>query len=139
MLDLKFILKNIDLVKKNCIDRNMNVNLDDLEKLASERSSLISELEEIRMNQNQTAKAMKAKLSDEERKELIKKGSELKAKATELDEKTKEIDSKVKEIQAKIPNMSHPDTPVGKGEESNKIICFYSEPTKFESFLLFAR
>ena len=132
MLDLKFILKNIDLVKKNCIDRNINVNLDDLEKLASERSSLISELEEIRMNQNQTAKAMKAKLSDEERKELIKKGSELKAKATELDEKTKEIDSKVKEIQAKIPNMSHPDTPVGKGEESNKIICFYSEPTKFD-------
>ena len=132
MLDLKFILKNIDLVKKNCSDRNINVNLDDLEKLASERSALISELEEIRMNQNQTAKAMKAKLSDEERKELIKKGSELKTKATELDEKTKEIDGKVKEIQAKIPNMSHPDTPVGKGEESNKIICFYSEPTKFD-------
>ncbi len=131
MLDLKFILKNIDEVKRNCENRNISVDMDALAALAAERSSLTEEVEGIRMQQNQTAKAMKGKLTQEERQELIKKGAELKATASDKETELKRINSELREIQSKIPNMTHPDAPVGKGEESNRNESFFMEPTKF--------
>ncbi|MCQ2736372.1 MAG: serine--tRNA ligase [bacterium] len=132
MLDLKFILKNMEDVRKNCENRNIKVDLDELARIAGERSALTEEVENIRMQQNQTAKKMKGKLTPEERQELIKEGSELKAKAAEKDEVLKKLNADLKELQSKIPNMTHPEAPVGKGEESNRDEYFFMEPTKFD-------
>ncbi len=132
MLDLKFIIKNAEEVKKNCLDRNISADVNAVVNLAKERSSLISELDDIRAKQNQNAKLMKSKLTEDERAELIKKGSALKAESVKKDELLKSVNLRLKDMQAKIPNMTHPNAPRGKDEDSNNVKYIFKHPTEFD-------
>ena len=132
MLDLKFILKNIEEVKKNCENRNIHINFDEFKQLAEQRNSSLREVEELRKQQNDTAKEMKKPLEKSERERLIEQGSKLKALAAEKEVNAKDAEEKLKEVQGRIPNMSHPDAPIGRGEESNTLLRLVGQPRKFD-------
>lgn len=132
MLDLKFVLSNVDAVKLNCRRRNIKVDVDRLLALDGERLSLLKRVEDIRRQQNENANAMKGKLPPSEREKLIATGRELKQAAadeeTGLASLTKEVDALLRQI----PNMTHPDSPVASSEEGNKEIRRNGEPAKFD-------
>lgn len=131
MLDLKFILKNIEEVKKNSENRNTKIDFEEFQGLAEKRIESLKEIEELRKQQNETAKEMKQPLENSEREKLIEKGSRLKALAAEKEAIAKDAEEKLKVAQSLIPNMSHPDAPVGKGEESNAILKHVGTPREF--------
>ena len=50
MLDLRFIQENLEAVRENCRNRNLDVDLDRLSELVEKRRSLIAEQQSLRGN-----------------------------------------------------------------------------------------
>ena len=71
MLDYRFIKENLDAVKANIAARNMTADADAVVALFDERTRLVTSLQELQTRRNDNARAMKGKLSDDERAKLI--------------------------------------------------------------------
>ncbi len=124
MLDIKFIRDNTDLIKENCKNRHVNIDIDLLLKLDMERRDALKETENLRALRNSKSKG---KPTEEEIAKLRKVGDDIAA----LETKMAEIDSKYQELLFKVPNLTHPETPVG-GEDNFKVIHANSAPKPFK-------
>lgn len=119
MLDFKFIRDNVEAVKANIKNRFMEADADLVVELYEKYNASLAELEEVRAKRNENAKSMKGKLSPEERSVLIEKGKELKTQIADLESTTSELKSQLSSEASKIPNMAHPDAPIGKEDKEN--------------------
>lgn len=123
MLDIKFIRENKELVKKNCIDRRAKVDIDLILSLDEERKNLLKQAEELRSLRNAKSKG---KPTDEE----IKKMREVGDTITKIEKDLAEVETKYLEEMMKIPNLTHPDSPIGE-ESDFKVIYKNFEPKEF--------
>jgi len=119
MLDLKFILQNHKLMDENCKKRNLRVNLDLVKELAEKRSLVLQLTEKLRAEINQISKQIGEKGKN---KELILKAQKLKEELRIEEEDNKGINEKLKKELYKMPNLIHPETPIGKIDKDNKEI-----------------
>ncbi len=124
MLDIKFIRDNQELVKENCKNRHVNVDVDLLLKLDSERRDGLKEIENLRALRNSKSKG---KPTEEEIAKLRKVGEDIAG----LEKKMEDIDNKYRELLFKVPNLTHPETPVG-GEDKFKVLHTNLEPKPFK-------
>jgi seryl-tRNA synthetase len=132
MLDLRYILEHVDEVRKNTALRNMEADIDRLVELAGQRSEIIQETEAKRRRSNEVSKLNRGKLTPEERAPLIEEGKQLKTDIAALEETHRAIEDELFEIRSHIPNLTHPETPCGKGEEQNNEVKTWGEPTTFD-------
>jgi len=123
MLDIKFIRENKDLVKQNCIDRRAKVDIDLVLSLDEERRNLLKQAEELRSLRNAKSKG---KPTEEE----IKKMREVGDTITKIEKDLAEVETKYLEEMMKIPNLTHPDSPIGE-ESDFKVIYKNFEPKEF--------
>ena len=119
MLDLKFVRDNAELVKKNVADRFMHVDVDLVVKLFDERSTLHQEIDTLRQKRNENAARMKAKLELDERNSLIEEGKALKERIAAVEADLEATETRLFAEATKIPNLAHPEAPVGKEEKDN--------------------
>lgn len=117
-IDFKFIRDNVDLVKQNCVDRLVKADPDHVVTLYDEFVQLTQEADAVRAARNENSSAMKKKLSDEERQTLISKGKTLKNELDMIDAKLHSIESALQTEGKKLPNLTHPDVPVGAEEHA---------------------
>ncbi|WP_321991886.1 serine--tRNA ligase [Marispirochaeta aestuarii] len=132
MLDLKFIRDNADAVRRNIANRFMTADLDKVIALYEERNRLLNEVDDLRRQRNENAAKMKGKLPPEERAPLVEEGKRLKEDISGLEERLKTVSAELKEAAEKIPNMAHPDAPVGKEDKDNLEIRRFGEPASFD-------
>ena len=71
MLDYRFIKENLEAVKKNIAQRHMDASADAVVALYDKRTALVTAVQKLQAKRNEIANAMKAKLSDEERRKFI--------------------------------------------------------------------
>ncbi|MCL2801811.1 MAG: serine--tRNA ligase [Treponema sp.] len=119
MLDYKFISENISAVQANIADRFMKADAQEVSRLYEKRTGLATNLQGLQQKRNANADAMKGKLEPEARNALIEEGKKLKE---EIAAAEKDLESAEKELLTearKIPNMAHPDAPVGKEDKDN--------------------
>lgn len=124
MLDIKFIRENSEEVKKSITDRGMNVDIDELLGLDEKRRALISKIEEGRAVRN---KESMSKPSPEEIERMRTLGDEI----ARLEKEFKDISVYYIELLKKVPNLIHPDVPLG-GEEDFKVIEEKDHSPKFD-------
>jgi len=124
MLDLKFVLENKELVEENCKNRGTRVNLEELFALNDERKALLTKIEDLRNKRNEQSKE---KPSPDDIFLMRKLGTEIK----QLEGILHNIEDKIKDLMFQIPNMTHPDSPIG-GEEDYKVIYTNKKPDKFK-------
>ena len=74
MLDYKFIKDNLEAVKQNIINRNMNADADKVVELFDKRTELVTKLQGLQQKRNENAASMKQKLDNDKRQELIAAG-----------------------------------------------------------------
>ncbi len=132
MLDPKFIRDNLDAVLLNVKNRHVSADPTKVVKLYEQRNTVLRELEEARAARNANAQKMKAKLSPEERSVLVEEGKQLKEKIATLEKGHEELEKGLTEEALKIPNMAHPDAPVGEGEAGNKPLRTWGKPASFD-------
>ena len=119
MLDFKFVKDNLDAVRENIKNRNVSAAPEKVVELYDQRNVLIQKLEDLRRQRNENASKMKGKLEPEIRQGLIDEGKALKEQISEVEVR---MDGLLKDLQQEavlIPNMAHPDAPVGKEDKDN--------------------
>ena len=119
MLDRKFILENVDAVKLNCTNRHVTADVDQFVALEHERKSLQQELEKLQTEANTVSKSIGQAKSDSERDAKKEEGRILRDKAAAVKTKLDTLETDLDAIQRSIPNMAHPDAPIGADDTSN--------------------
>ena len=132
MLDFRFIKDNLEAVKANVINRNMKADVDLVVKLFDDRTRLVTELQDMQAKKNTNAAAMKGKLPQKERDKLIEEGRKIKEEINSLEKQVSVLEEELDKAGRQIPNMAHPDAPVGKEDKDNLEIKRVGEPTKFD-------
>lgn len=128
MLDIKFIRENAEAVKQNCANRNVKCDIDRLLKLDGERLELLRQVEELRGEKNRLNDEIK---SAEDKAAVIEKGKAVKAQLEAAEPRLEKASKDLHEILLSVPNMTHPDSPIGKTDDENKEIARYGEVPQF--------
>ncbi|ULQ59435.1 serine--tRNA ligase [Brucepastera parasyntrophica] len=131
MLDYKFIKENLDAVKANIAARNMNADADLVVTLYDKRTEMVTALQVLQTKRNENAKAMKGKLPDEERERLIAEGKLIKEEIAAAEAAVEKTESELETAARLIPNMVHPDVPIGKEDKDSTEVARFGEPTRF--------
>ncbi|UCF97830.1 MAG: serine--tRNA ligase [Spirochaetaceae bacterium] len=131
MLDLKFIRDNLDSIIENTKNRQAAANPERVVELYDRRNQLLQASETLRHRRNLNAQAMKQRLESEKRQELIEEGKILKQQISDTEKKLEQINEELNAEAARVPNLSHPEAPVGKGEEDNRELKRWGEPRNF--------
>ena len=63
---------------------------------------------------------------------MIAEGKRLREEAPGQEKQVKEVQDQLHAALLTIPNMTHPDAPVGTTAEDNKVIHTWGEPRKFD-------
>jgi len=126
MLDLKFIRENTDQVQKAIEDRQDTAPLDEIMELDSERHRKLLELESLRHQRKQTAQKRQ---SD---KATIEEGRDLRAMIRGLEDEVRGLASQMEELLLQVPNIPHPDVPVGADEDDSIVVRSWGEPKSFD-------
>ena len=119
MLDLKFIRENAEAVQENCKNRGVEADVGLVTELADRRSTLIQELNDLKQEQNRTAKSIGQERDPEARERLIAGSREIKGEIPVKEAELHEVEGRLREEQLKIPNMTHPDSPIGRDDSEN--------------------
>lgn len=124
MLDIKFIRDNLELVKKNTASRRVKIDFNELLELDEKRRAQVHEIDEMRAARKLGSKD---KPTAEQIKKLREIGDEIQAK----EQKLKKLEAKYVALLGAVPNMTHPDSPLG-GEADFKTLATSGEPPKFD-------
>tara|TARA_B100000900_G_scaffold383511_1_gene371497 strand:+ start:2215 stop:3477 length:1263 start_codon:yes stop_codon:yes gene_type:complete len=121
MHDLNFIRENSllfdELLKKRFLDPKSEKIL----KLDSKKRELLTNSQELRSKRKVLSSSF-SKLNDSQKSEIQNKVQIIKNDLDELEIETSKIDKELKEILSSLPNLPHKDVPIGKDENSNKVI-----------------
>jgi seryl-tRNA synthetase len=136
MLDLKYVVANVEAVKQNCRDRNVHADiLQDVDRtvaLEAERKAVLQSVEEIRRRQNEVAQATGREREPEKRQLLVDEGKRLKLAAVDKEEELRALDEEVTRRLRRIPNLTHPDAPKGQTEDDSLELRKVGTPREFD-------
>ena len=131
MLDYHFITENLEAVKKNIENRFMKADADAVVRLFGRRTALTTSLQNLQQKRNANAAAMKGKPDAAEKQRLIEEGKQLKDSIAEAESELSSVETELEAEARRIPNMAHPDAPVGKEDNSNVEIKRIGKPSVF--------
>jgi seryl-tRNA synthetase len=131
VLDLKYIRENARAVEENSRNRGVEVDVGLVVELADRRSALIQELNELKQRQNQMAKSIGRERDEEARGMLIEESRALKEQLPSKERELYEVEERLRDEQLKVPNMTHPDSPIGKDDTENVEIRRWGEIPDF--------
>ncbi|MBV9123498.1 MAG: serine--tRNA ligase [Planctomycetes bacterium] len=132
MLDVLFIRANLDAVKANCRNRNVPADVDRVVQLDDERKRLVQETQTIQQRQNEVSKLIPKEKDPGKKQALIQEGRELREKVAGLEAQAKRVEEDLRTAVLAIPNMSHPDAPVGKEAQDNQVLRRWGEPRRLD-------
>ncbi|GIW93330.1 MAG: serine--tRNA ligase [Pirellulaceae bacterium] len=123
MLDRRFILEHVEEVKENCRRRRVEVDVDRFVELEKKRLEKLREVEELNRQANEVAKSVGKTKDPDERQRRIAQGRELREARDRAQKEHDQLEAEVLALQALIPNMTHPDAPVGDDASANREIA----------------
>ena len=113
MLDRKFILDNLELVRTNCANRGVPVDLDQLVQIDAERKAAQNEVDQFNRQANEVSKSIGKAKDAAEREARKEEGRQVREKTAESQILLDRLTAKVDAILRTVPNMTHPDAPLG--------------------------
>lgn len=117
MLDPKYIREHLKEIKANCKNRQVKVNVDIWAKLDDQRRELLQEVETLRAERNSIASRMAGTEGD--KAAFIARGKELKSLVASKEVSLNEVEGNWLELLRQIPNLTHPDAPLGESDADN--------------------
>jgi seryl-tRNA synthetase len=131
MLDLQFICDNQELVAANCRNRGVKVAIARLVELRNRRAELIPAGDGLRHEQKELSSRIPKAADPAEKQALIARGKELRELVSQSETQLRDVEAELRSVQSQIPNMTHPDAPVGSGDNANKVLSTWGEIPKF--------
>jgi seryl-tRNA synthetase len=135
MLDLKTVIAHPDLIRANCRNRNVSddvvAEVDALIELEAQRKRLLHRVEDVRRRQNETAQATGREKDAEKRAQLVAEGKRLKEDVSASESELKLLEGEVHRRLGRLPNLTHPDAPVGATEDQSRELHRWGTPRAF--------
>jgi seryl-tRNA synthetase len=121
MLDIRLIREQPDLVRENCIKKNVDpANIDRIVELDVERRAIIQTVEELKATRNaESQEVARRKKAGEDATDLIEEMRVVGDRIKELDEKLRSIDEEIGTLMLWLPNMAHESVPFGRTADDN--------------------
>jgi seryl-tRNA synthetase len=132
MLDAAFIRANLDLVQANCRNRNVHADVERIVRLDDERKRLVQQAQKIQQQQNELSKQIPREKDAVKKQALVQEGRTLREKVNEVESALRQVDLDLRTALMTVPNMTHPDAPVGTTGADNKVIRRWGEPRRFD-------
>jgi seryl-tRNA synthetase len=130
MLDADFIVKNAAAVKLNCKNRGVSdVPVDRVVAFENARKALVQKRSDTAAKKNEISGKFK-NATPEERQALKEQSGLLDKEIGVIDDELKILEGDLRLNVFQLPNMTHPDAPVGD-EKANKVVSQFGEPRKF--------
>ena len=121
MLDRKFVLENLEAVRENCRRRNVQVDLDQFVQLEQKRRELDRQLQQLNRQANEVSRSI-GKAPPEKREEIKEQGRRLRQQRDQVQEQLQQVQQEALALLAQVPNMTHPDAPVGQDASANRVV-----------------
>jgi len=133
MLDRRFIVENATLVKENCARRGAKVDVDRLVALDGERRAKQTDVDQLNRRANEVSKSIGQTKDAAEREARKEEGRRLREEVSTAQAELESLESEIDVLQRAIPNLSHPDAPVGGDDSANlEVRRGQHEPRKFD-------
>src|SRR4051794_16355761 len=133
MLAVAVIRANLEAVQANCRNRNAAaadparaVRLDD------ERKRLVQEAQTLQQRANEVSKSIPKEKDAAKKQELIAEGKRLREQVAASEKAVRAAEDELKAALLVIPNLTHPDAPVGTTPADNKVIKTWGERRTFD-------
>ena len=124
MHNLKEIRKDFKAFKSAIEKRTIKIDLDEIQNLDVENRDLILKKE--------TLEKKKKEISKSKDKSLFEKSKEISSEIDEITKKQKLVKENLDSILSNLPNVPHPDVPIGKDENDNIEIGKFGKIPDFE-------
>ena len=132
MLDLKFVRKNIDLVRDTLKKRGIALDINMFLELDEKRRSILKEVETLNAQRNLlSAEISRIKKRGEEPKEQLTKIKILSQEIDAYNEKLEKIEAEIYKFLIQLPNIPHSSVPIGKDETENVVVRTWGEKPHF--------
>ncbi len=119
MLDRKFVVENAELVKANCAKRGAKAEVDRFLAIEADRRKLQASTEQLNQQANAVSKSIGQAKDPAEREARKEEGRKLREQVTATNDQLKLATDEGDAILRTIPNLTHPDAPIG-GEDASK-------------------
>jgi len=133
MLDIKFIRENPNKVAEAAHHKNAKINLKKIFELDEKKRKLQFEYDNLRARQNSVSKKIpNLKKEKKDVSELLSQMQEISKKVKNLSAEIATVGSLLNNLLLQVPNIPHPDVPIGKDESANKFIREWGEKRDFK-------
>ncbi|MEW6026942.1 MAG: serine--tRNA ligase [Planctomycetota bacterium] len=133
MLDLEFIRRSPDIVRKAIKDKGDTLDLDKILGLDKERRQIITNLDNLRSKRKKSSEEIaRLKKSGGDAEPLVKQMKAVGDEISELEAKSQEIEKAFTELISFIPNIPASDVPVGKGADDNVEVRHWGNRRKYD-------
>ncbi len=123
MLDLKFIRENADLVKEAIKNKNEKADIDRILELDEAKRVAQFNFDQKKADQNKVSKEIGLKKKKkEDASDLLAQMGSVAQEIKDLKNILTDAENALNEAILWVPNMPHPDVPVGKSEDDNQTI-----------------
>lgn len=131
MIDIKDLQQRKEEYIEACKNKNIEVNVESILSLDSERKNLIPKIEELRNKKNEASKLI-ATLQGEEKQKAIQDMQSVSTEEKDLNEKLNKIEEELNPLMLKMPLIPSPETPIGKDDTENVEIKNWGEIPNFD-------
>ena len=120
MLNIKTIRQNPDVVKTNCRNRHIQADVDRVIDLDQERRDLQFETDNLRRKIKELSERIPKEKNPDTRETLVEEAKVTKKAVAANERRLAQVVEAFQEELSRIPNMTHPETPVGGSDEDNR-------------------
>ncbi len=121
MLDRRFILENVELVQESCDQRGTKIDVSRFAELEASRRQMQQKIEELARQANQVSKTIGQAKDDSEREARKAEGRQLREAKDTTQAEIDRIKAEADAIYRNIPNLSHPEAPIGGEEAAHEV------------------
>jgi len=122
MLDINFIRENVEVLKKACRNKNVDVDIDAVLSLDKKKREIMTEMEALKAEQNKISRGGKDNTA------IFAQAKEIKGKIKEMEPELEKIEAELKNFLLILPNIPFEDVPVGKDDSQNIVLRKVGKP-----------
>ncbi len=123
MLDPAFVAANAEKVKENCHNRGVSsLPVDQVVALEGQRRELVRRRSETAARKNEISKRFPQAHTPEEKQDLRAHSQQLDAELQGIDAELRQVEQELYAQLKLIPNLTHPDAPVGVDASANRVL-----------------
>ncbi len=123
MLDIKWVLANLNTVKESLQKRGQEIDLSPLEALHLKRKNLQVEFEALRAKQNQSsAEIQKLQKAKQDASAILSEMQQISKRLKEVSPELVELEEEIEKFLLNIPNIPHASVPLGKTSQDNLML-----------------